>query len=98
VFDIGGQRRTKNQNIVEEYNNIFSEERSECVVHGGLEGGRCIVEAKRHNLKFVMSVVGAEGCFVNIIFGHSNLVKAMRLSAIHPPTHQWWAWENGLPP
>lgn len=66
-----------NQDIIQKYDNKLLEKRAEGIIHGGLKGRGCIIEVKRHNLKFLMVVVSVEGYLASIVIGHSNLVKAL---------------------
>lgn len=46
------------------------------MVHGCLEGGRCIRETEWHNEEFVVAIIGAEGGSLDSLFGKVNLIKA----------------------
>jgi len=62
------QGRTVDQNVIKEYKNTFSQQRSKGGIHGPLESSRCSTEAKGNNLKFKMTKVSLEGSFILITF------------------------------
>lgn len=66
---------TVNQYFVKKnYNNKLSQEWEKDLGHGGLEGGGCVCEPKRHDGKLIVSFVSAKSHFLNIPPIHSDLM------------------------
>jgi hypothetical protein len=53
------------------------EEGLEKIIHGGLECGGCIAKAKGHYLALIMAIVGAKGCFWDVLWCHANLMESL---------------------
>jgi hypothetical protein len=64
------------QDIVEIYNNTFIKEAVEHIVHESLECCRGIRDAKRHNVKLVMTVPCSKSGLVPIMSSDHNLIIA----------------------
>lgn len=62
-----------NQNIVEKNNYKFAQVRLEDTVHGGLEGGWAIAQAKRYHVKLIVVVM----CYVlqEVLLTSSSFIK-----------------------
>lgn len=62
----------ENPNVVKEDNNMFTEQRSENIVHGGLEHGKYVTKTKRHDLV----LISVESHLMHILRLKVNLAKS----------------------
>jgi hypothetical protein len=60
-------RIAKSQDIAKENKHNFVNEGLEYVINQRLECGRCFSEPRWHHQKFIIAVMGMEGCLVDVI-------------------------------
>ncbi|MCI14745.1 hypothetical protein A2U01_0035877 [Trifolium medium] len=64
----------------------MTKERLKNKIHGGLKCGGGIAQAERHYQKFVVALMSAESCLMNIPLSHSNLVVSSTKIQFGKPT------------
>jgi hypothetical protein len=62
------------QNVIKEYQGELSDERLQYIIHQSLECGWRISQAERHDYKFEGTTMCTEGCFVDVIRVHPDLM------------------------
>lgn len=77
MFQVSKKGRVVDEYIVEENNHKLSQEWPEEVIHGFLESGYGIGQAEGHYRELIMTVVGVECCFWDILIVHANLVEPL---------------------
>lgn len=83
--DVILKRPAIDEDIIEEYRDELAKERAKQLVHGGLECGRGIVEAERHYLVFVMTLVCSECGFGDVFLPHADLVEPLAEVELRKP-------------
>lgn len=71
-----GPTAAVDEDIVEEDEYEPVKKRPQDGVHQGLERGRCVGQAKRHDQEFKQALMGVERHFVDVVVEHEDLVVA----------------------
>ena len=65
---------TIDEDVIKEHKEKGLKIRFQYVIHESLEGGWCILKAKRHDQKLIIAFMGMESCLRNLCLFHVDLM------------------------
>lgn len=85
MLNVCRKRGAVDEDFVEKDSRELPQKRPEKAVHGGLEGRGCIGQTEGYHLEFIVTMMGAERRFWDVIFVHSNLMEPLMEIQLRKP-------------